>query len=690
MGRSASDSRRRDKPILSCAFCRGRKLRCDRQSPCSACIRRGKSAECIYNSTEQERKDAIDYRPHARGQQARQRIARLEKLVTEMRDMTQSSPRTLDSIPSPSASLNELQPPLVSSNDNVTENMGKLSLTDNHAVYIGSSHWATILEDIQNLKDDLSDEYPDDIAIKRLSSYDFDGMHDLSPPSISLLSSVACLPREEILAMIPPRKVVDRHISRFFNSFDFASVILHRKKFLAEYTNFWENPSSAPIMWIGLLFSIINTSAFLQQKQDIGGFGMSAVDFQDTPETYRTLTIHCLVAGNYLRPSNYTIETLILHFAMDQNVNIDTNIGNWVLIGVIIRVAMRMGLHRDPSHWPNIRPIHGELRRRIWIILYHMDFFTSTQVGLPRIIKDSQCDTRPPAHLVDDDPAFETGEIPPSRPLTDSTPLSHIIQRDSIIKITAEIYDTTEAAIPPSPATVAILSTKLEKAIDSIPACSRYNSLEASVTENPVTIMHRLFLDILIHKAVYLLHRRSFVKGSDAEEENPTSHELCITAALAILEHQQRMSEETQPGGLMFDIRWKVSSLNHEFLQATMMLCFALTRLDEDTDANTTKFSCALNRRDDIVEALNNAKYLWEKSSDWSVEAQKAAKAIKAVLKQDVDTSNLPNLETGYELFEQMPGGSSNLHLSSFDAQNMVLDPSFFAVDNDISTFGVC
>lgn len=36
----------------------------------------------------------------------------------------------------------------------------------------------------------------------------------------SLLSSEPCLPREQILAMMPPRKVVDRHVSHFFNDYE--------------------------------------------------------------------------------------------------------------------------------------------------------------------------------------------------------------------------------------------------------------------------------------------------------------------------------------------------------------------------------------------------------------------------------------------------------------------------------------
>jgi hypothetical protein len=95
-----------------------------------------------------------------------------------------------------------------------------------------------------------------------------------------------------------------------------------------------------------------------------------------------------------------------------------------------------------------------------------------------------------------------------------------------------------------------------------------------------------MFMNILINKAIYLLHRRSFVNGSSAED-SAKSNKIRIKAALAILEHQRKLTEETQPGGLMFSIRWKVSSsLNHEFLQATMMLCFALSR-SSDGDAGT-------------------------------------------------------------------------------------------------------
>lgn len=383
-------------------------------------------------------------------------------------------------------------------------------------------------------------------------------------------------------------------------------------------------------MWIGLLLGVMSMSAHLQ-SQDAEAFGLATAESENMLETCRTLTIHCLNSGNYLQPSKYTIEALLLHFAVDQNVNVDTYIGNWVLIGVVVRIALRIGLHRDPSHWPNIRPMQAELRRRIWLALYQMDYFTSTQVGLPRIIKDSQCDARLPAHLLDDDITFEHNELPPERPLTDPTPLSFIIHRHSIIKVAAEIYDATDAG-PPSLETISVLTSKIETALGSIPSWLKAQSPETSIADSPVTLLNRMFLDILVQKALYTLHRQNFVR-KDKTSANDSSKATCIDAALAILGHLQRITEETQPGGMMFSIRWKVvSSLTHEFLQATMMLCFALSwkKCASEIGDNDN-----LHRRYEILEALKLAKGFWERNSERSTEAKRAVNVISTVLGQD-------------------------------------------------------
>ncbi|KPM34774.1 hypothetical protein AK830_g11798 [Neonectria ditissima] len=599
--------------------------------------------------------------------------------------MAQNSSQPLGTVSSRNEGAEGASSSMSPNDGQAADSMGKLSLADGHAVYIGSSHWITILEDIRQLKDDLCDGNSDSTTSEARTPFD-DGLtvHEAPVNRISLLYSATSRTREQILAMLPSRKVVDRHVSHFFNTFDFATIILHRKTFIAEVRDPYYRSEDMYSHRVVHEFLARPFGSPYHVLQDVGTFGLFVMESQDMLESYRAATIHCLVAGNYLQPGKYTMEALTLHFVLDQNATLDTSIGNWALIGVVIRIAFRMGLHRDPSHWSNIRPLHAELRRRIWIILYHMDFFTSTQVGLPRMIKDSQCDTRPPVHLFDDDLSLEHNEIPPARPLTESTPLLYILLRDAIIRVTAEIYDTTEAE-PPSSAAIVALDAKLQAAIDAIPPWLRYEPLETSLADNPVTILHRMILDILINKAVYLLHRRSFVKGC-VGGESKKSNESCIKAALAILEHQRRMNEETEPGGLMFGIRWKVaSSLNHEFLQAAMMLCLALSRFNERA-AGATTFEASHMR--EILEALNTAKILWEQSADRSIEAQKAVKALAAVLGQDSD-QRTPTLPASERFSEQMSGVVTQSYLGSFDyEQDVALESCFLPTHDDMGVFG--
>ena len=218
-------------------------------------------------------------------------------------------------------------------------------------------------------------------------------------------------------------------------------------------------------------------SAFLQQQQEVVETTiLTGLEVENVVETYPALTVHCLQAGNYLRPSSSTIETLVLNFVLEQHINVDIEMSNWALLGVNIHLAFRMGLHRDPSHWEIIRPLQAELRRRAWITLYQTGFFRSTQMGLPRIIKDSQCDARPPAHFLDRDIGPGDTQVPPERPLRDPTPLLFVIQRHALIKFSAKIY-VTEAASVPSPVTISELAVRLEAAIANIPEWLRYKSL---------------------------------------------------------------------------------------------------------------------------------------------------------------------------------------------------------------------
>ena len=58
---------------------------------------------------------------------------------------------------------------------------------------------------------------------------------------------------------------------------------------------------------------------------------------------YRMLTAQCLLLADYTKPANYMIETMILHMHGEFARSKDAEVGIWVLVDMIVRLAMRGG-----------------------------------------------------------------------------------------------------------------------------------------------------------------------------------------------------------------------------------------------------------------------------------------------------------------------------------------------------------
>ena len=113
-----------------------------------------------------------------------------------------------------------------------------------------------------------------------------------------------------------------------------------------------------PITWIGLLFCILSLSVQfwkLANKSLSGIMAEQALrDPQDAINSYRQRTVQCLVLGNYTEPRAYTVETLLLYYLSDHFRTSDTQFGSWMVFGLIVRAAMRLGYHRDASHFVSV------------------------------------------------------------------------------------------------------------------------------------------------------------------------------------------------------------------------------------------------------------------------------------------------------------------------------------------------
>lgn len=96
------------------------------------------------------------------------------------------------------------------------------------ASYVGSVHWAAVLDSISELKD----QYEREEEARTLASADHVPQNNSGP---RLLYEPVQATRAEVLASIPARPVVDRMVARYFNAQQNTSLpIVHSGYFLRE------------------------------------------------------------------------------------------------------------------------------------------------------------------------------------------------------------------------------------------------------------------------------------------------------------------------------------------------------------------------------------------------------------------------------------------------------------------------
>lgn len=376
--------------------------------------------------------------------------------------------------------------------------------------------------------------------------------------------------------------------------------------------------------WVGLLYSIMSLSARALALIKLGN--PNDPDSQiKLSDLYHEKVVQCLILGDYTKSGPYVLETMSQYVYIEFGRHLDSGKDIWFLLGLSITLAMRMGYHRDPSHFPGISPLQGEIRRRIWVNILQGDILISNQMGMPRMLTDYRCDTAEPRNLHDSDLDESMTELPPPRPETEYTRALGIIARRRILIPLGRIADLMTSIRPCTYSDVMRHDEMLTQAADSLPPPLKMKPMAASVTDSPIVIIDRLFIRHMICKGRTMLHRRFLQAKPPCGKDDmfKYSRTACIDAALASLEIQHIYDEETAPGGQLSQIRWRLSSIqNHHFLTATMILCsvrYHCWKIDEDL-------------KERIKAALGRSRAIWMRSSSDSREAKKAAEIITMAL----------------------------------------------------------
>jgi hypothetical protein len=119
---------------------------------------------------------------------------------------------------SDSPSLGPQEEPRASREAASPADYGAMQSSGGGANYVGSAHWAAVLDSIAELKDHFDNEEPSHSE----EQVEQDSGTEIAGPQL-LYGCPKTTTKDEILASLPNRQVVDRLVSRYFNSFEMSS-----------------------------------------------------------------------------------------------------------------------------------------------------------------------------------------------------------------------------------------------------------------------------------------------------------------------------------------------------------------------------------------------------------------------------------------------------------------------------------
>ncbi|PQE33080.1 fungal specific transcription factor domain-containing protein [Rutstroemia sp. NJR-2017a WRK4] len=663
----------------------GRRLKCNRSHPCENCTRRGDASSCSYAAPGTRKKNQSQGATSPDDMQ--NRIDRLEGLVLSLMTNGAQSAGPAAAV----AAINRSQSDSAGSSfpreaeqedddmireddeddsdvDGVANSLGVLKVDSDKGktTYIGDSHWHLVLADIAEVKNYFNNH-------KRELETNYERIRSQKPSFVSdgpafLFNAHTPATDVELRAELPSKSAVDKLVTRYFNTYDPAVHIIHSPTFHKELQCHWQDPSKTSIVWLGLLYSILCLA--MQSYAKIGDEppewkGKDAVPSNpsmawrgpfvisflmliflclghtlELAAEYRVRTVQCLINSDYTKSSLYTIETLILYVHGEYASRWDAEVGLWVIIGMITRLAMRMGYHRDPSNYPGISPFQGEMRRRIWAFVRSMDTMFSFQLALPSMIRDSDCDARLPRNIFEDEFGPDSKVLPPARPSSEPTPVSYMLAKVDIAWELNVILEQMQTVNGKGVGYDEVLKrdAKLRELKNNLAPHLRLRPMEECMHDPATLLMHRFNVDILWQKTMCVLHRKYLARG----RTNPRyahSRRTAVEASMEILRHQAKLHQESQPGGRLRSMKWAISSLaKHDYLLAAMIVCLELHYgIHADSLPEKSAYEAdfwTTEQRDGMLQALETSQKIWSETVENSMEAFKATKTLNIILEK--------------------------------------------------------
>lgn len=226
----------------------------------------------------------------------------------------------------------------------------------------------------------------------------------------------------KMVEILPPRSVCDHLVALYFYNGEKSMRIIHLPSFLRECQQFWENRALPATPFHGFVPQLYAVMVIASCWDDSKVFRDHLANYYMNEATISRMIEAWLAGLDWKhRIELSTLRTQCLLYITHQLHLAAPTERVWTNAGTAVRMAMTMGLHRDPNEFPNISIFEGEQRRRLWATVVEMDLQMSLLSGCPALVRDGDYNCAPPSNVDDLQLYEEMTGYPETKPIDEWT-----------------------------------------------------------------------------------------------------------------------------------------------------------------------------------------------------------------------------------------------------------------------------
>lgn len=412
--------RRRNRMITSCLECRRRKLKCDKQQPCTNCQKFAR--DCMFLAP------ALDSVSQQKLNEIKERMGTLERTlendVARRRSEDRKQFRRTSSTDLPGEGNESEEGPIPEDekgleatplatvdatyednegdNDDVLDlgfRVGKFRMSER----LGGLFRPKLAEEMvfALVRDNKRGTEPEPPLKDDNNTFLDPGPAFIAPGSGFVFGDAGN--KRNIIEFLPTKAASDLLMKRYHINCHSLARIVHWPTFQVQYETFWisilsgiEPAASLQALVFAMCFSAIASMSYSEVDSVFRQpYRQVLINFQQATEV-------ALGKAHFLRTTKFdTLQALIMYLIPMCRGEVSR--AHSVLVGSAIRLGECFGLHRDPVDVFGHAPVDAHVRRLAWFQLCFLDFRTAEAQGPRPSIKREDYDTKLPWNLDDTD-----------------------------------------------------------------------------------------------------------------------------------------------------------------------------------------------------------------------------------------------------------------------------------------------